>query len=897
MAKSRSWKGKAPITDLNVHAQVASYGNSETPAVAKPRTRKGKGRRGDTSKQATGPKSQEPTTDLNAHTHVASHDNAETSTMVKPHTGKAKNQRSDTPTEPTGSKPLQPTAHLINHTRVTGHGNSEMSAMTKPPTRKARGSRWQTTGSKSQQRTPDSINRTEVTNHNNLKTPAQSGSSEIDGNAGQGDSIQPEHAGNIWKSIAVTWDQGNNWQKTTVDTQTGTFYPLPGTIVDFSRPKSDFLPECQLPRKQQHATYKSLLDLTKTAFRPNLPDPRLFSYNREWVSLGDRNPRDVYDMVHRRDALQQLPRIHRETSEADVLLIQKLYHRKRKDAAFSLMQATTQCEPRLLLAPAPAYGVLNTSEPIKTDHGNNPKNMETGLIRLMNIPELFNKVVHYIEPFIADLTSLAMACKDTARLTSSQFAVWDFSSGNFHTEETYGNGVGGIRMNTLIITPITKVHASTPEDKPFEREFKLLTKMVRIMCSTLTSFRHLILDQIPYLTIDLVMLMIKSMPNLESIAITRCKQLDFSQLGPLLRVMWSMKKLADTGHHKQVRLDFYPYFFEGPTFAPNTLGSFGLTYHKPTFDVPKAIFARIMAYWDTAGKLGVDLLSDSSGIWHFIRRLPGPDPFWAYKAREAVLTWERDRCIPLYGHDAHLRRSEVTRRLWNDLAAAVSGDTTERISHQLKERKCSGCTTPLPDYLFADTKYLVCWGCRMGAFVVNHEDSHFRDRTNRVVEIWLGNRKQWAKQRLYRLPRDEVEEGDALNMARLTDKAWRYELFEFKPSMSRYPQAIHYTTHLSSTKRTRDLLWPLTGPTNNREGGPQYHNPYLQSAVLGLSDEKANHKVRDLDKTNRRDFFGIYSHDVRRLPDWEPYNRNWEARERAKAVWQEKAAAYYSKTW
>lgn len=542
------------------------------------------------------------------------------------------------------------------------------------------------------------------------------------------------------------------------------------------------------------------------------------------------------------------------------------------------MQATKDCEPKLLLAPSSTDGVLNTTNPIHIEDGCNHDNKRSGLVRLMSTTEIFDNIAACMKPTIADLTSLAMACKDTARLVSSRFAVWDFSSGNFHFEESYRTGKGGLRMNTLIITPITKVEAAGPQDKPFEQEFRLLTKMVHTMRSTMTSYRDLILDQIPYLNVDLVKLIIWSMPNLESITITRCKQIDFTKLGPLLSIIETKNRYAEKHPHKKMRLDFYPYFFEGPTSAPNTFGSFGLTYHKPTFDVPKAVFARIMACWDIAKRIGFDLFSDSSGIWHFIRRLPGPDPFWAYKAREAVLTWKRDYQVSGSG-------PEITRRLWNDLGAAVSGDTNEKIPHEPKERKCDGCDTRLPDYLFADFKNLTCWGCRMVAFVANHEDSHFRDRTNRVMEIWLGNSKSWPLQRLPFLCRDEAEEWDALKMARLTDEAWRYELFGFEPGMPRFAQAIHWTTHLSSIKRTRELLWPLTGRTNHREGGPQYDNAYLSTAMFDHAmDEKTEQMFRALDRENRRDFYRIYKSDMRFMPDGEPYNRNREARERAKAV-------------
>ncbi|KAL0474932.1 hypothetical protein QR685DRAFT_28332 [Neurospora intermedia] len=695
--------------------------------------------------------------------------------------------------------------------------------------------------------------------------------------------------GDTSETFAVPFDKDWNKENTSVNTQAGQRDPLPGTVVDLSGPRSDFFQQIELLQNHKPARYKSLLDLTNTTSSVNKSNVRLFNYTRNWVSLGDKKPEDVYDMVHERDFVRQFPRVHKETSEAECSRIKMFYHKMNQDKAFRLMQATKDCEPRLLLAPTADDGILNTPKSIKTELGRNPNNRKNGLVHIMNIPEIFDNVVDYIEPSVADLTSLAMACKDTARLISGRFAVWDFSSGNFHLDKGYRNDKGGIRRNTLIITPITQVAAASPQDKPFEQEFKLLTKMVRKICISLTSFRDLMLDQIPYLNTKLVRLMIKSMPNLESITITRCKQLDFTKLDSLLRIIEEKNGLAATRRHKRVRLDFYPYFFEGPTSAPNTLGSFGLTYHKPTFDVPKAVFARIMACWDLAATLGVDLLSDSSGIWHFIRRLPGPDPFWAYKAREAVFTWERYRICCYRTFDADRK---LNRHLWKELGAAVCGDTAENISREPKERECSGCYTLLPDYFFSNTKNLVCWGCRMGAFVANHEDSHFRDRTNRVMQIWLGNRKRWLVQELSYLPNDKDEERDALRMAKLTDKAWRYEFFEFKPGVPRFPQAIHWETHLSSTKRTRELLWPLTGRTNHRDGGPQYENAYLEAGLNPMWDERTKKRYRDIDTANCRDFFGIYVSDLHALPDWEPYNRNWEARERGKADLERKPSAY-----
>ncbi|KAK3388159.1 hypothetical protein B0T20DRAFT_484739 [Sordaria brevicollis] len=857
--------------------------------MAKHHTYKGKGRQVNPANQTTSSNPWKRPTDSTGNVQVNINSNLEFPALAEPQPRKSNGRQGIVANQTTRSNPWKRPTDSTGNTQVNINSNPETPAVAEPQPRKSNGrhrnkSQWtQATGSNPQQSTLHSIDHRVVkTSHGNSETPGQSGSSNAKG-SDNGQSVQSTKVGDTSDTPGWGYMTDQGWvQQQFFDTKPGKNYPLPGTIVDLSRPASYFFQEIEIPEMQRPAAYKSLLELASTVLNVGrgLPNRRVFNYNRgKWVSLGTKTPQSVYRMVHRRGFLLSLPPVRSDTPPAELLKIEELYRKKNQRKTYHLMLAAKDCEPKLLLAPSSNEGVLNTTNAIHTDDGCNQDNQRSGLVRLMNIVEIFGAIVNYMKPSIADLTSLAMACKDTARLVSRQFAVWDFSSGDFHFKESYRTGKRGVRMNTLIITPLTKVKAASPQDKPFEQEFTLLAKMIHTMNITMTSYRDLVLDQIPYLNVDLVKLIVRSMPKLESITITRCKQLDFSQLGPLLSTVEYKNKYAEMyPTHKKIRLDFYPYFFEGPTSAPNTFGSFGLTYHKPTFDIPKAVFARIMACWDQAARIGFDLLSESSGVWHFIRRLPGPDPFWAYKAREAVLTWKRDCQVYGPGPDSN-------RRLWNDLGAAVSGDTNEKIRHEPKERKCRGCATNLPDYLFADLRSLTCWGCRMLAFVTNHEDSHFRDRANRVVEIWLGNSKSWPLQRIPCLCRDQTEEQDALKMARLTDEAWRFELFEFEPGMPRYAQAIHWKTHLSSTKRTRELLWPLTGRTNHREGGPQYDNAYLTTAVFDdAMDEKTEKKFRDHDRSSRRDFWSIYKSDLNLMPDMEPYNRNWQARERAKAV-------------
>lgn len=316
------------------------------------------------------------------------------------------------------------------------------------------------------------------------------------------------------------------------------------------------------------------------------------------------------------------------------------------------------------------------------------------------------------------------------------------------------------------------------------------------MCKIPLSFRSIVLDRIPMLNVKAFELIVNTMPNLRAVTITRCVMLDVTKLKPLLDVIRRHpRRLKGSGddamprnpqagspadelddaaeprqaeacasgssehEHAQaaagkeqgpkeyIKLDFFPFFFHGPDSATR-LGSYGVTWNEPTFDTPKAIFSLILRCWSLAAEVGMDLVSDSSSFWSFVRRLPGPDVLWTMKAREALLTREYEYSRGIKG------RAAIDEKFADDLTAALMGDNQIhptiplRMARRLPDdhlmdgpywRKtfvCNMCHFRYPRSLFP-MRIDTCWSCKMELFVDYMEDSHLRLWQESAMDKWL----------------------------------------------------------------------------------------------------------------------------------------------------------------
>jgi len=375
------------------------------------------------------------------------------------------------------------------------------------------------------------------------------------------------------------------------------------------------------------------------------------------------------------------------------------------------------------------------------------------------------------------------------------------------------------------------------------------------------SFRDIVLDKIPFLDYKILEVIVTSMPNLKTMGISNCLLLDVTKLEPILKIV-SRHPLTTEGDKKTyLQVDWQPYFFNGlnGNDTSESPGSFGVTHNPPTFNIPKAVFGLIMKALPLAKEVGMDLLSEGSSFWRFVRRLPGPDVLWATKARDAVAVLElcSASITNADGSISVQTPKEAKNAFADDITAALSGDGVEPIEvngrfdapsrglsfsfgYWRGERKCCSCDKMLLRTFFPiHTK--VCWPCKMVGFVITAESSHMRHRLQSAVDFWT----QGLMAADHPAPFPTVEHitlddllhsgrmdsaRNALSAAEDIDHAWFHHLANTtgprgeeplypEPTNAR-PDAVWFRRSLM----VRDTVFPKG---DYREGGPQHEHPAL----------------------------------------------------------------------
>ena len=91
------------------------------------------------------------------------------------------------------------------------------------------------------------------------------------------------------------------------------------------------------------------------------------------------------------------------------------------------------------------------------------------------------------------------------------------------------------------------------------------------------NFKHLQLHRIPFLTTDVLALVIPHMRNLESLGVYQCPLIHIGKGKELLEIIRTDRPL---GKVNKIHLDFYPNFHQGPIpdgCNPNFTGSYGVS--------------------------------------------------------------------------------------------------------------------------------------------------------------------------------------------------------------------------------------------------------------------------------------------------------------------------------
>lgn len=403
--------------------------------------------------------------------------------------------------------------------------------------------------------------------------------------------------------------------------------------------------------------------------------------------------------------------------------------------------------------------------------------------------------------------------------------MWDFTSQNFPTDrfETITeikevNGEqrdvviqgGGIRSHTLVITGAGNDSRAT--DHPYAESFDRMVALLAAVRKVPSSFRDLVLHQLPFLDHRVLNVMINSMPNLKTLSISGCLLLDASKLPSIIQVIReNPRRHTDKDGNTietYIKVDFSPFRFFGPQ-CEDRLGSFLITHHKPAFDIPKAVTALILRCLGDADQIGMDLLSDGSSFWHFFRQLPGPCALWAVKVRETIERMrvnQRDKAAAKKGGKTVLKYDEMA--ILDNLCAAVSGDyrapgmipKTRAIQHfgpnsmaqtmwnfYWRERwTCPGCNHTLPASLFVHVMPKaapICWACSYQEFAKDVDNSHFRYRMLEILDsIFDGFKSRMATVHDVLMSEDHLQ--FKWSLRQMADEEKKEKLIKWKKAMN-----------------------------------------------------------------------------------------------------------------
>lgn len=458
--------------------------------------------------------------------------------------------------------------------------------------------------------------------------------------------------------------------------------------------------------------------------------------------------------------------------------------------------------------------------------------------------------------------------------------VWDSRHGELFLDDHFKGEEGGLRSNIVVVTPtesglpvtaspyrndfvvmetlrkyLTNITSSCEQSIP---EPRLTVCIVTGMNNMRFSFRDIVLDKIPFLDCKVLEMMVNSMENLKTMGISNCLLLDVTKLEPILDILHRHPIVSDReGDELYVQVDWQPFFFNGLNGLDTSKspGSFGVTHNPPTFNIPKAVFGLIMKALPLAKKVGMDLLSEGSSFWRFVRRLPGPDILWATKARDAIAVYELGPASITKADESISVETpkEAKNAFADDITAALSGDGVEPIevpgrfnaaSRELSfafgywrgERKCWSCEKMLLRTFFPiHTK--VCWPCKMVQFVNTAESSHMRHRLQSTLDFWTQGMMGYEfptvehKRLQDLLSAHRADKArNALRAAEDIDHAWFHHLANTTGPRGEeplYPEPTNARPDAAWFRRSlmvRDRVFPKG---DYREGGPQHEHPAL----------------------------------------------------------------------
>ena len=145
-------------------------------------------------------------------------------------------------------------------------------------------------------------------------------------------------------------------------------------------------------------------------------------------------------------------------------------------------------------------------------------------------------------------------------------------------------------------------------------------------------FQNLQLHRIPFLTTDLLSLLIPKMRNLKILGIYNCQLIHVGETMKLLDIIKTDRVLEK---ENQVSLDFFPNFHLGPVEEPGnpySVGSYGVTWDNWNFDTCRALWCLVIQILFKARSQGIDLESKHTMFRQWMEKGP------CHKVEETIAT-------------------------------------------------------------------------------------------------------------------------------------------------------------------------------------------------------------------------------------------------------------------
>ncbi|RDL33136.1 uncharacterized protein BP5553_08575 [Venustampulla echinocandica] len=313
--------------------------------------------------------------------------------------------------------------------------------------------------------------------------------------------------------------------------------------------------------------------------------------------------------------------------------------------------------------------------------------------------------------------------------------LWDMSTGNFNgCDEDVGASVRPV----LVIAPIRM--SGSPLD--YTGQIKNLYAMSLATNNVADNIRNIQFHRIPFLTTNLLDLLIPKMRNLEHLGVYKCELIHF---GDTLTLMDIIKIDRPLEKKHSVNLDFYPNFHRGPIPGPQYYaGPYGVTWDNWNGNSLLGIWCMMSSILPIARRQGIDFTSKGT----MFRKWLDDGPCWRIEETTKALldpTYDTTALAALVDCSNPQHHGSVR------LFTGHIGNRPEGYKWTTEKFPCFNCRAHRLGIFFwygyirearmhggFDNNYpgLKCYGCLLDG-ILRGEQDHYKVYKQRIIQHWL----------------------------------------------------------------------------------------------------------------------------------------------------------------